>query len=161
MFFFSFQIATSLFTYVATFSRTTLFWEKLLLYIFRSNYFDTTVSFSEQLFLENSCFFSFTEKSLFRRSYFFRTASFSERNFTEQPLLENRKVFTALTFRHSHFFQRNCVGWRYLNESYCFEADICPCFDIVFAQLGVIPKARNKFVQIVDAAERYKCKKNV
>ena len=118
--------------------------------LFRCSYFFRTAAFSP-----------FSEQSLFRRSYFFRTASFSERNFTEQPLLENRKVFTALTFRHSHFFQRNCVGWRYLNESYCFEADICPCFDIVFAQLGVIPKARNKFVQIVDAAERYKCKKNV
>ena len=118
--------------------------------LFRCSYFFRTAAFSP-----------FSEQSLFRRSYFFRTASFSEWNFTEQPLLENRKVFNALTFRHSHFFQRNCVGWRYLNESYCFEADICPCFDIVFAQLGVIPKARNKFVQIVDAAERYKCKKNV
>ena len=33
--------------------------------------------------------------------------------------------------------------------------NICPCFDIVFAQLGVIPRARNKFVEIVAAAECY------
>ena len=33
--------------------------------------------------------------------------------------------------------------------------NICPCFNIVFAQLGVIPRARNKFVEIVAAAERY------
>ena len=32
---------------------------------------------------------------------------------------------------------------------------IGPCFDVVFAQLEVIPKTRNKFVQIVAAAERY------
>ena len=29
------------------------------------------------------------------------------------------------------------------------------CFDTVFAQLGVIPRARNKFVEIVAAAECY------
>ena len=29
------------------------------------------------------------------------------------------------------------------------------CFDIVFAQLGLIPRAMNKFVEIVAAAERY------
>ena len=33
--------------------------------------------------------------------------------------------------------------------------NICPCFDIVFAQLGAIPRARNKFVEIVAAAEHY------
>ena len=31
----------------------------------------------------------------------------------------------------------------------------CPCFDIVFAQLGVFPRARNKFVEIVAATKRY------
>ena len=29
------------------------------------------------------------------------------------------------------------------------------CYDIVFAQLGVIPRTRNKFVEIVAVAERY------
>ena len=33
--------------------------------------------------------------------------------------------------------------------------NICPCFDIVFAQLGVIPIARNEFAEIVAAAECY------
>ena len=32
---------------------------------------------------------------------------------------------------------------------------IGPCFDIVFAQLEVIPKTRNKFVEIVAIAEHY------
>ena len=33
--------------------------------------------------------------------------------------------------------------------------NICPCFHIVFAHLGVILRARNKFVEIVAAAEHY------
>ena len=33
--------------------------------------------------------------------------------------------------------------------------NIGPCFDIVFAQLKVIPRTRNKFVEIVAVAERY------
>ena len=32
---------------------------------------------------------------------------------------------------------------------------IGPCFDIVFAQLQVIPKTKNKFVEIVAVAEHY------
>ena len=32
---------------------------------------------------------------------------------------------------------------------------IGPCFDIEFARLEVIPKTRNKFVEIVAVAERY------
>ena len=31
----------------------------------------------------------------------------------------------------------------------------CPCFDIVFAELGVITRTQNKFVEIVAASERY------
>ena len=30
-----------------------------------------------------------------------------------------------------------------------------PCFDIAFAQLGVIPRTRNKFVEIVAVTESY------
>ena len=33
--------------------------------------------------------------------------------------------------------------------------NLCPCFDIVFAQLGVIPRTRNKLIEIVAAAECY------
>ena len=36
-----------------------------------------------------------------------------------------------------------------------FLHNLCPCFDIVFAQLGVIPRARNKFSEIIVVAERY------
>ena len=41
----------------------------------------------------------------------------------------------------------------YLAEG--FLHDLCPCFNIVFAQLRVISRTRNKFVEIVTIAERY------
>ena len=49
------------------FLRTALFLEKLLIYTFQSNYFDATVTFSEQLFLQTSCFF---KELLFQNSHF-------------------------------------------------------------------------------------------
>ena len=46
----------------------------------------------------------------------------------------------------------NCKGL-YLAEG--FFHNLFPCFHIVFAQLGVMTRASNKFVEIVDAAKRY------
>ena len=46
----------------------------------------------------------------------------------------------------------NCEG-PYLEEG--FLHNLCPCFDIVFAQLGVITRTRNKFVEILATPERY------
>ena len=46
----------------------------------------------------------------------------------------------------------NCEGL-YLAEG--FLHNVCPCFGIVFAQLGVITRARTKFVEIVAASEPY------
>ena len=36
-----------------------------------------------------------------------------------------------------------------------YFAEGFPCFDIEFAQLGVIPRTTNKFVEIVAVAERH------
>ena len=33
--------------------------------------------------------------------------------------------------------------------------NVCPCFDIVFAQVRVIPRTRNKFVETVTVAQRH------
>ena len=72
-----------------------------------------TVTFSGQLFLQNSCCFL-----LFQNSHFLVGVIFSEwllfrsENPIEQPLLESRKFSTAVTFRNSYFFRRNC--WRYI-----------------------------------------------
>ena len=46
----------------------------------------------------------------------------------------------------------NCEG-PYLGEGFLHK--LCPCFNIVFAQLGVITRTRNKFVEIVVASEWY------
>ena len=59
------------------FFRAALVLERPLLHTFQSNYFDAIVSFSEQLFLQNSCFFKeilFQKQSYFR-SYYFRIVS--------------------------------------------------------------------------------------
>ena len=36
-----------------------------------------------------------------------------------------------------------------------FLRNLCPCFDIAFAKLGVISRTRNKFIETVAVAERY------
>ena len=41
----------------------------------------------------------------------------------------------------------------YLAEG--FLHNLCPCFDIEFARLGIIPTTKNKFVEIVAIAECY------
>ena len=41
----------------------------------------------------------------------------------------------------------------YLTERILYN--LCGCFDFVFAQLGVIPRTRKKFVERVVVAERY------
>ena len=72
-----------------------------------SNYFDTTFTFSGQLFLQNSCWFL-----LFQNSHFFAGVIFSEyllfwsENSIEQPHLDNRRFFTAVTFRNNYFLGR-------------------------------------------------------
>ena len=46
----------------------------------------------------------------------------------------------------------NCEGPYFVEGSL---HKLCPCFDIVFAQLGVIPRTRNRFTEIVAVAECY------
>ena len=46
----------------------------------------------------------------------------------------------------------NCEGPYFAKM---FFQNFCPCFDIVFPQLEIIPRTRNKFVEIVAVAERY------
>ena len=42
-----------------------------------------------------------------------------------------------------------------------FLLKLYPCFDIALAELGVIPRTRNKFVEIVAVAESYLIINNV
>ena len=101
---FCFQIVISLLACVATFSGQICLWRGYFLTLFQSDYFATTVTFLEQMFFQSSCFFL-----LFQNSHFFTAGIFSEQllfqneNSTEQPLLENKKFFMAVTFRNSYF----------------------------------------------------------
>ena len=51
-----------------------------------------------------------------------------------------------------YFFKLNYKG-PYIAEG--FLNNLCPCFDVAFAQLGVILRTRNKFVETVAFAECY------
>ena len=59
-------------------------------------------------------------------------------------------VVTRCTTRLS-FYKRSVA--KILTEGLLDK--VCPCFHIVFAQLGVIPRTRNKFAEIATVAERY------
>ena len=73
---FSFQIATSLLAYVGTFSGQHYFGRSNFFTLFQSNYFDTTATFSVQLFLQNSCFFSLSRTVTFSQGLFFQNSFF-------------------------------------------------------------------------------------
>ena len=100
-----FQIAISLLACIATFSGQLYFWRSYFFTIFQSEYLDTNNSyiFGAAIFLEQLLFL------LFQKSHFFAAVIFSEQllfqseNSTEQPLLENKKFFMAVTFRNSYF----------------------------------------------------------
>ena len=103
----------------ATFSGQFYFWRNYFFTLFQRNYFNTTVTFSKQLFLQ-SISASFEE-------LFFRTVTSSQQLFfseqllfqsetsTEQPPLENRKLFRIVTFWNSNLFGGDIV-WN--NDSY-------------------------------------------
>ena len=82
-----------------------------------------TVTFSGQLFLQNSCCFL-----LFQNSHFLVGVIFSEwllfrsENPIEQPLLESRKFSTAVTFRNSYFFSEELLKIYISKKSYFFKA---------------------------------------
>ena len=81
-------------------------------------------------------------KATFWVRYFFRV-------FTDIYFLEKSSLFVleiATTFFNLHELQRSSEKLLH---------NIWPCFNIVFARLGVIPRARNRFAEVVAAAERY------
>ena len=78
---------------------------------------------------------------LFPRLYILRTYTF----WKELVCLILKSLLPFLTFV-------NYEG-PYLAEGLLHN--LCPCFDIAFAQLGVIPRTRNKFVEILAVAECY------
>ena len=89
--------------------------------LFQSNLFQsiTTVIFSGKLFLQSSSFFEellFSEQSLFLSIVFSEQLLFQSETSTEKLHLENRKLFSAVTFRNS--YPQNIS-----QKSYFLEAD--------------------------------------
>ena len=85
-----FQIAISLLAYVATLSGQVYFRRSYFFTLFQSDYFDTTVNFPEQLFLQRNRFFriSFSRGVtylqhflFFQSSYFFRVKLLASSHF--------------------------------------------------------------------------------
>ena len=81
-----------------------------------SHFFQATTSTQQLLFRDSYFFRTAVVSLLFQNSHFFAGITFSEqllfqsKNSTEQPFLENKKFFTAVTFRNGFFFRRNCLG---------------------------------------------------
>ena len=60
-----------------------------------------------------------------------------------------------VTFRAGTFSEPLVFKDIYFLERTSFEIKLCPCFDIAFAQLGLIPRTKNKFVEIVAIGDCY------
>ena len=94
-------MAISLLQYVATFSEQFYFWRSYFVTLFQGNYFGTTVTFSEQLLLQTSCFSEglfFSEQSLFSKQLFFQNSYF----------------FRANLLASSHFLRIESSSWQLL-----------------------------------------------
>ena len=105
-------MAISLFAYVSSFSEQLCLRRSYFFTLHQSNYFDTTATFSEQLFLQRICFFLLvpvSEQLILRNSYFFRIATFSQRNSNKKPPIVKRKFIRVVTVQNSCFFGEGIV----------------------------------------------------
>ena len=96
--------------------------EKLL----HSNYFDTTVIFSEQLFLQSICSFDkllVQNRHFFDVVIFFRIPTLWERN--EPPPLENRKFFGVVTFWIGSFLAEELFRMKIFTKDLLFRNRCC------------------------------------
>ena len=94
-----FQIAISLIGCVATFSGQLYFWRSYFFTLFQSDYFDTAVTFSEQLCFQSSCFFLL----------FFTTVTYSQ-----QLFFQNSFFFRVTILQSSHFLRIRSPLWQLL-----------------------------------------------
>ena len=107
-------MAIFLLAYVATLSGQLYYWKSYFFTLFQSHYFDTTVTFLEQLFLQGSCFFwgaSFSEKPLicssyffFQNNYFFRVKLLSSSHFLRMGNSLGSLFFGTATFLAKDLF---------------------------------------------------------
>ena len=67
-------------------------------------------------------FFTFSDSHFFAGVIFSEQLLFRSENSTKQPLLENRKFFTAVTFWNSCFFSEELFKIKISKKSYFFKA---------------------------------------
>ena len=83
------------------------FWKSYFLIVFESNFSQsiTRVTFSEQLFLQSRWFFwgtPFSKQSLFSNIFSPEYLLVQSEISTQEPNLENREFFSAVTFQNSY-----------------------------------------------------------
>ena len=117
-------MANSLLAYVATFSGLLHFRRSYSFTVLHSNCFDTTVTFSEMLFLQSICFFlrgSFlrTFRIFFQNSYFFRAKLLPSSHFLRMGSSLGQLLFRAATLLAKELFKikistEELVFWKVL-----------------------------------------------
>ena len=118
-------MAIFLLPYIATFSEQFYFWRSFFFTLFQSNYFDTTFTFSEQLFLQSSCFF---EELLFQNNHFFlKQLSFQNSYFFKVKLVANSHLLRIesssgqLLFRSATFLAEELFRIKMSTEELFFR----------------------------------------
>ena len=116
-------MAISLLACVAIFSTQLYFWRSCSFTLFQSDYFDTSVTFLEQLFFQSSCFFllfrtvTFLQLLFFQNSFFFRAKILHNRHFLRISSLWQLLFGTAF----SPLFRRRISKKELLFESRYFS----------------------------------------
>ena len=119
---------------VTTYSGTFYFWRNYFFTLLQSNYFDTTINFSKQLFFRAATFFEelpFSEQSPLRSSHFFRIATFFPFiHFLEigcsleQVLFGTPTLMLMKLFRIKSFSQEVLIRTRYFCAASTFSEEL-------------------------------------
>ena len=126
-------MAVSFLAYAATLWERLYFRRSHFFRLLQSNHFDTTITFSEQLFLQSSYFFwgaPFFRTVNLQRSYFFRillecyffSYFFRAKNLLRNYYLRIGSSLWKLLFGTATFEERNCLELRHVQMSYFYVA---------------------------------------
>ena len=114
----------SLLLYLATFSGLFYFRRNYLFTLFQSNYFDTIVTFSEQLFLQSSCFFRgiLLSKEPFRCSSYSNTQFFGAKPLLSSYFLRIESSLGQLLFGTPNFVAEELIRIKISAEELLFQS---------------------------------------
>ena len=113
----------SLFTYVAIFSDSFIFGKATSSHFFRVTFFKVAQDsyFWSTSFFRAAAFFGevLFQNSQFFSAFFLEQLLFQSKTSTEQPHLENRKFFSAVTFRNSYKRKISTVELLFRSRFFC------------------------------------------